>query len=163
MADRKIAEWSPEDMLPNTGTFPAPGEDGQKRRFLGFATNETCDTPAFIAPQGLTTPIKLVATYRMTSATANAVELRAAIEAISDGDALDTDAASSFDTDNDSGDITVPATAGHIDQITWTLTNNDAIAAGDLCRIRLTRIAPAGSAATGDLELLALELRDNGL
>lgn len=164
MAARSIMLWGPNDLIPNSGTFPDPGIDGQSRPYLGFASTETADTSAFIAPQGVTTPLTLVATWRMTSATTNNIRLRAAVEAISDGDSTDTDAASSFDSNNDSTDnITVPGTAGFIDQTSITLTNNDSIAAGDLCRIRFTRIAPSGTDATGDLELLALELRDNGL
>lgn len=162
MAARTLQVWGPEDFRPNTGTFGDPGVDGQSRAFLALADAETFDTPAFIAPQTLTAPLTLVTTYRMTSATANAVELRCAVEAISDGDATDTDAASSFATDNDSGDVTVPGTAGHIDQISLTLTNNDSVAAGDYVRLRITRITPAGTAASGDLEILAVELRDDG-
>lgn len=162
MSARTLQIWGPEDFRPNAATFGDPGTDGQSRAFLALATDESLDTPSFIAPTTLTTPLTLVTTYRMTSATANAVEVRCAVEAISDGDAIDTGAASSFAADNDSGDVTVPGTAGHIDQVSLTLTNNDSVAAGDLCRLRFTRIAPAGTAASGDLEVLAIELRDNG-
>jgi hypothetical protein len=162
MAARSIMQFGPADAQPNSGTFPEPGVDGQSRPYLGFAVNESCDFGPAVAPQGLTTPLTLVVTYRMASATANAVEWRAALEAISDGDAVDTDAASSFDTDNDSGDITVPGTAGHIDQASIALTNADSIAAADLFRLRLTRITPAGSSASGDAQVLAVEIRDDG-
>jgi hypothetical protein len=74
------------------------------------------------------------------------------------------DATTSFDTANNSASTTVPATAGYIDQISITLTNADSIAAGDYYRISVNRDAD-GSAiadtATGDLYLLAIELRDS--
>lgn len=162
MSARTLALWGPEDFRPNSGTFGDPGVDGQSRAFLAVAETETFDTPAFHAPTPLTTPLTLIVTYRMTSATANNVKFRAALEAITDGDSTDTDAASSFDTDNDTGDVTVPGTAGFIDQLSLTLTNNDSVAAGDLCRLRLTRLTPSGTAASGDMEILAVELRDNG-
>lgn len=163
MAARTIQQWGPEDFRPNSGTFGDPGVDGQSRAYLAIANAETFDTPSFIAPTPLTTPLTVLVTYRMTSATANAIKLRAALEAVSDGDSLDTDASSSFDSNNDSSaDVTVPGTAGFIDQASITLTNNDSVAAGDICRLRLTRITPTGTEASGDLEVLAVELRDNG-
>lgn len=161
MAARTLAQYGPMDAVPNSATFPAPGVDGQSRPFLAMATNESFDLQ-WQAPAGLTTPLSALITYRMSSATSNNVKMRIAIEAISDGDTVDTDSASSFASDNDSSDTTVPSTAGYIDQISITLTNDDSVAAGDLCRLRVTRIAPSGSAATGDLEFLALELRDDG-
>lgn len=157
---RKIADFGPEDLKPNSATFGDPGIDSQYRRYLALALSESFDTPQFHAPQGLTTPITAIVTYRMASATANNVAMDLSLEAISDGDAVDTDAASSFDTANASGDVAVPATAGYIDQMSVTLTNNDSIAAGDLVRMRGTRTTPASSAA-GDMQILAIELRDS--
>jgi hypothetical protein len=162
MAARTLFQWGPEDFRPNAGTFGDPSIDGQSRAILGVANAETFDTPAFIAPQTMVTPLTAVITYRMATAATNAVEMRCTVEAITDGDALDTDAASSFAADNDSGDITVPATQGHIDQFSITLTNNDSVAIGDLCRLRFTRISPAGAEAAGDMDILCIELRDNG-
>lgn len=163
MSARTLFQWGPADFLPNSGTFGDPGIDGQARPFLAIANAETFDVPQFIAPQGITTPLTAVITYRMTSATANAIKMRCAVEAISDGDSTDTDSASSFDSNNDSSaDVTVPGTAGFIDQTSITLTNNDTIAAGDMVRLRFTRITPTGTEASGDMEILAIELRDDG-
>lgn len=148
--------------LPSTN-MPAPGVDGQQRRFLAFdaATDESCDW-TFIAPTGLTGTLTAVVTYRMASATSGSVRMEAIIEAISDGDTVDTDSASSFDSTNSNG-ATVPGTAGYIDQLSITLTNADSIAAGDLCRLRFNRDANGTTGtddATGDMQLLAIELRD---
>lgn len=158
-----IALFLPESAnLPATN-MPAPGVDGQLRPYLAFdaATDESCDW-TFIAPQGVTGTITAVVTYRMASATSGSVRAQAALEAITDGDTTDTDAASSFDTANSAG-ATVPGTAGYIDQLSITMTNADSMAAGDLCRLRFNRDADGTSGtddATGDMQVLAIELRD---
>ena len=117
-----------------------------------------------IAPQGLTGTLTLIITYAMASATSGTVGLQAAIETVSDGDATDLDATTSFDTANNSASTTVPGTAGYIDQISITLTNADSLAAADYYRIRVNRDADGSAitdSATGDLYLLAIELRDS--
>jgi len=161
MATRFV--WTPQSAdLPASG-FPAPGVDGQARPYLAFdaTTDESCDFSG-IAPQGLTGALTVVLTYRMTSATTGSVRWQAALEAITAADAVDTDAASSFDTANSNGG-TVPGTAGYIQQISITMTNADSIAAADYFRLRVNRDADGTSGtddATGDAELLAVELRD---
>ena len=99
----------------------------------------------------------------MASATSGTVGLQAQIEAVSDGDVTDLDATTSFDTVNNSASTTVPGTAGQIDQISITLTNADSLAAADYYRISVNRDADGSAitdSATGDLYLLAIELRD---
>lgn len=135
-----------------------------RRPALAFdaATDEMCFWTG-IAPQGLTGALTLVITYAMASATSNAVGFQAQLEAITAGDATDTDATTSFDSVNNSSSTTVPATAGHIGQISITLTNADSIAAGDYFRLSLNRDADGSAitdSATGDAFVLALELRD---
>jgi len=117
----------------------------------------------FIAPQGITGTITLVLTIAMASATSGAVGFQAQLEAITNADATDTDATTSFDTVNNSASTTVPATAGYIKQISITMTNADSIAAGDLVRLSINRDADGSAitdSATGDAYLLAAELRD---
>lgn len=123
-------------------------------------TQETCYFSG-IAPQGLTGTITVVVSYIMASATTGTVEWEAALEAITDGDATDLDATTSFDTVN-SGSATVPGTAGYIDQISITMTNADGLAAGDYFRLSISRDADDGTndTATGDAYILAVELRD---
>lgn len=115
-----------------------------------------------IAPQGLTGALSCVITYMMASATSGNIEFEVAAEAITDADATDLDATTSFDTVNASGAITVPGTAGYIDQASVTLTNADSVAAGDLLRISISRDSDDGTndTATGDLYLLMAELRE---
>lgn len=134
-----------------------------RRPALAFdaSTQETCYWTG-VAPQGLSGALSAVVTYAMASATTGVVEFEVALEAISDGDALDTDAADSFDTVNASGQVTVPGTAGYIDQAVVTLTNADSIAAGDYFRLSVSRDADdaTNDTATGDLLILGIELRE---
>lgn len=132
-----------------------------RRPVLAFdaSTDETCYWTG-IAPQGFAGTPTVVVTYAMASATSGSVYFQAALEAITAGDATDTDATTSFDTAN-SGNGTVPATAGYIQQISITMTNADSIAGGDYFRLSLNRDADnASDSATGDAYVLAVELRD---
>lgn len=132
-----------------------------RRPVLAFdaATDETCYWSG-VAAQGLTGAITVVVTYAMASATTGSVYFQGALEAITAGDAVDTDATTSFDTAN-SGNGTVPGTAGYVQQISITMTNADSIAAGDYFRLALNRDANNGSdTATGDAYVIAVELRD---
>lgn len=141
--------------------FPELGKDTQERFFLGYndTTLETAEW-TFPAPSDwdVTTSPTAVVCYRMDTATTGDVDVEVQVEAISDGDALDTGAASGFDTVNNVNGTTVPGTAGYIDQITVTLTNHDTSVAGDMIRIRVT--FPVAGTATGDIELLWVDIRD---
>lgn len=153
-------------LLPNSAEFPASAFPqltlSNRRPVLAFdaSTQETCQWTG-IAPQGFTGTVTAIISYMMASATANLVEFEVSLEAVSDGDATDLDAGDSFDTVN-SASATVPGTAGHIDQISVTLTNADSIAAGDYFRLKVSRDADdaTNDTATGDLLLLCVELRD---
>lgn len=150
---------------PYSAEFPASNFPAltlsNRRPVLAFdaGTDETAYW-SFIAPQGITGTITCVVTYAMASATTGAVYWQAALEAITAADAVDTDATTSFDTAN-SGNGTVPATAGYMQQISITMTNADSIAAGDYVRLSVNRDADnASDTATGDAYLLAVEIRD---
>lgn len=135
-----------------------------RRPVLAFdaSTDETCYW-TFIAHQGLSGALSVVITYAMASATSGTVGFQAQLEAITDADATDTDATTSFDTVNNSASTTVPGTAGYIGQITITLTNADSIAAADYARLSLNRDADGSAitdSATGDAYVLAVELRE---
>lgn len=149
---------------PLSAEFPASNYPqltlSNRRPVLAFdaSTDETAYW-TFAAPQGLSGAISCVITYAMASATSGAVYWQAQLEAITAGDATDTDATTSFDTAN-SGNGTVPGTAGYVQQITVTLTNKDNIAAGDYGRLSVNRDADNGSDnASGDAYLLSVELR----
>jgi hypothetical protein len=143
-----------------TSNFPAPGQDAQGNPSLAFdaATDESVDF-TFTLPQDYASGPSLVIYYRMASATTGAVRWQVQVEAITPGDAVDTDATSSFDTANSNG-ATVPGTAGYVGSITVTLTNADSMAAGDRIRLRLNRDADGTSGtddAAGDAQLLNLD------
>jgi hypothetical protein len=154
-------------LTPFSAEIPASNFPGlstvNARPVLAFdaSTQETAYW-TLIAPQGLTGALSCVITYMMASATSGNVELEVAVEAITDADATDLDATASFGTVNSSGAITVPGTAGYIDQVSVTLTNADSVAAGDLLRISISRDADDGTndTATGDMYLLIAELRE---
>jgi hypothetical protein len=154
--------------LPTAAEFPAsnfaPLTLVNQRPVLAFdaGTDETAYWTG-VAPQGLAGALTVVITYMMASATSGTVGLQASLEAVSDGDTTDLDAGTSFDSANSSASTTVPGTAGYIDQISITLTNADSIAAGDYFRLAINRDADGSAitdSATGDLYLLAVELRD---
>ena len=92
-----------------------------------------------VAPQGLTTPLTAVVFWAAATATSGTYAPRVKLEAITSGDAVDTDATSSFDTVNTVSAVTVPGTAGYMTATSITLTNNASIAAGDYFRLALDR------------------------
>lgn len=154
--------------IPYAAEFPAGNFPqltlSNRRPVLAFdaSTDESCYW-TFVAPQGLTGTLTLVITYAMAAATSGAVGFQAQVEAITDGDATDTDATTSFDSVNSSASTSVPTTAGYLDQISITLTNADSIAAADYCRLSLNRDADGSAitdSATGDAYVLVVELRD---
>ena len=122
--------------LPGSAEYPAANFPqftlSNRRPVLAFdaATAEACQWTTK-APVGITGTLTAIVTYAMASATSGGVAFTVEVEAITPGDAVDTDAADSFDSVNTGTDATVPGTAGHIDTVSITLTNADSIAAGD--------------------------------
>jgi len=137
----------------------------QNRLYAAYddTTTETAYTDELVCPAAYTGSgtLKADVYYIMASATSGTVEWEIAVEAITDGDATDLDAGSSFDTVN-TGTATVPGTAGYLDVISVTLTNKDSIAAGDLFRLSVARDADDGTndTATGDARILAIVIRE---
>lgn len=163
MATRAVFDadnaYFPSTLFPQLLTIHAT----ERIRVLAFdaATVEGCRWKT-IAPQGLTGTQTAIITYCMASATTGLVDFEVSVQALSDGDAVDIDAATSFDTVNAITAPTVPATAGHIDQVTCTLTNADSMAAGDLVVFKLERDADdaTNDTATGDCYVITVEWRD---
>lgn len=153
-------------LTPYAAEFPATNFPqlllSNRRPVLAFdaTTSETCYW-TLVVPAGWTGTITAVVSYAMASATSGGVAFDVALEAITSGDATDTDATTSFDTVNTGTDAAVPGTAGYMEQISITLTNADSSAAADYLRISLARaVANAADTATGDCYVLAVELRD---
>lgn len=111
---------------------------------------------SFRCPTNYSSAFVLKARYKMDSATSGNVQLKCAIRATADGE---DPASSGFDTDNTSGAVAVPATAELEDEISITLTNADAIVAGESMTVRVSRDPThANDTATGDMKLLGLAL-----
>jgi len=152
---------------PLAAEFPATGLAtlGLSNRRPVLAFDASIDQTVYwtaVAPQGLATPLTCHIYFAMASATSGAVVFQAAIEAITPGDAVDTDSTTSFDSNNNSSAITVPGTAGYVGIVSITLTNNDGIQPGDYFRLRVNRDADNGSdTAAGDCYVFLVELRDN--
>jgi hypothetical protein len=122
------------------------------------ATTEEWVTWAFRMPADYSSAPVAKVQYKMASATTGGVTWDVRVSATSDGDAQDVDA-QDFGSAN-TGSATVPGTAGHLDEISVTLTNADSLAAGDYVVIRLARaVGDGGDTATGDAEMLALNLQ----
>lgn len=163
MADRTLFDFQPFAAEFPSSNFPQL-QLVNRRPVLAFDadTDETCYW-TFTAPQGILPPVDIRVSYIMESATVNEVQFQTALECITDGDATDLDAATSFDSDNSSGAVTVPGTAGFLDQFTITLSNDDSITAADYCRLRLYRDADhANDDAADDCYVLSVEFMDDG-
>ena len=151
---------------PYSAEFPASNFPAltlsNRRPVLAFdaSTSETCYWTTVI-PQGWTGTVTAVISYAMASATSGGVAFDVAVEALTTGDATDTDATTSFGSVNTGTDSGVPATAGYMEQISITLSNLDSAAAADLVRISLARaVANAADTATGDCLVFCIEIRD---
>jgi len=156
-------EFFPDGAHFPTANFPAQVVLASGGNRLTLAYDAAVDETAYwsmIAPQGVTGALSLKVHYCMASATTGAVYFQAQVEAITPADATDLDAGTSFDTAN-SGNGTVPATAGYEQVISITLTAKDNWTDGDLIRIALSRDADnASDTATGDALFLAAELQE---
>lgn len=122
------------------------------------STDEMCMW-AFRMPVNYASAPVLKIQYKMASATSGAVRFEGRIAAVSDGDAQDIDA-NGFDSTNSAG-VTVPGTAGYLDEISITLTNADSVAAGDFVIVWLNRDANGTTGtddAAGDCEVIAVAL-----
>jgi len=147
----------PDAFIPDASAHPDRGVV-QNRAYLAFDddTPETCYSKAFRVPDAYAGgTVTCAIAYAMATGNADAIEFEVAVEAITEADALDTGAASSFDSVNDVDEgfsETVPGTVGYLSILTGTLTNKDSMAAGDYIRISLARDADdaTNDDATGD-------------
>ena len=157
-----IAEFGPLNNEPPT-TAPATFDVRNDHPVLDFdaAADEsaifTVIMPQHYAGGGLTVKVH----YAMSTATANGVRLDVAIEKIGDEQQdIDADGFAAVQSVTD----TVPATSGHVGVATVTFTDGaqmDSVVAGDAYRVKVTRDADhAGDDATGDLELVGVEIRE---
>ena len=111
---------------------------------------------SFLLPGNYASAPVIRVRYKMLSATSGTFGLLVYVAAVSDGDATDVDA-KAFGTVNTITAVTVPGTAGHIDEITGALSNNDSLAANDFVVIRVGRDVTSDTAAA-DAEVVAVSL-----
>lgn len=139
-------------------TITASG--GVPRPALAFdAATDEYVVFTFVAWQGLANALSAVLTLSGNAASTNSTYWEASLEATGAAE-LDIDSADSFGTVN-TGNTAMPATQGHTVVLSITLTNNDSIAAGDLCRLKISRDANHGSDNfAADAYLLAVEIRE---
>jgi len=126
------------------------GANGAWRVLFDDSTDEEI-IYIFQVPDDFDSGLTIELTYTMDNETADEVIMFVEVMANADGEDVDS---ASFDSANTSGAITVPGTTGLQDTITITLSNDDSIAAGEVCILRITRDADnAGDDADNDLEL----------
>lgn len=131
------------------------------RPVLAFdaATDETAYW-TFAAPQGLAGALSVIVHLFGNAAGTNSTYWQAQLEAITPGDALALQSATSFDSAN-AGNVAMPATQGHQTTVSITLTNDDGIAAGDYVRLSLNRDADhASDSFAADAYVTLVELRE---
>lgn len=137
----------------SSGTAPAP----YFLQLLYDAATEEWASWAFRMSADYASAPVLKVQYKMASATTGDVIWAGSIAAVSDGDSTDVDA-KVFATAN-TATVTVPGTAGFIDEASITMTNADSVAAGDFVVVRIARQGAAGGdTATGDAEFIGAAL-----
>ena len=159
MATTRFALTPESAHFPSTN-FPALSSVNA-RPVLAYdaATQETAYW-TIVAPQGLTGALSAIIHVFGNAAGTNATYWEVAVEAVTPGDAVDLDSATSFDTVN-GGNAATLATQGHQTSVSITLTNADSIAAGDYVRISLARdVADANDTFAADAYVTLVEIRE---
>ncbi len=156
-----LVSFNPKQGQPPASNF-ATNDLRNSHPVLDFDDTTNEDTVfSFVMPQNYTSGgVTVYIHYAMTSATTGDIDWDVAFERIGDQQQdLDTD---SFATALSLDNTTVPATSGNVDVISISFTDGaqmDSCSAGEACRIKLTRDATSDT-ATGDAELVALEIRN---
>ena len=152
-----LLPYNNEPPTTNYGTFDTRNQHPVIDLALTEISIYTAVMPRAYAGGGLTVYFH----YAMTSAVANDIKLEGSFERIGDQQQdLDADG---FAAAQDTGDITVPGTSGLVDIISAAFTDGaqmDSIAVGESFRLKVERVAVAGTDAAGDLELAGIEITE---
>lgn len=130
---------------------------------LGLAFDDSVDESAatgmFFMPAEYTGSgtLKCDIAYYTASATSGDVAFSCFLEAITDGDSLDLEAAQDFDVSVTASTKTVPGTAGDLDILTFTLSAKDSVAAGDVVRLGILRDV-SEDGVSGDVYVASVSL-----
>ncbi|UWZ37488.1 hypothetical protein Drose_04185 [Dactylosporangium roseum] len=118
------------------------------------ASTEEWATWAFRMPADYASGPTLKIQYKAASATTGDVVWAGSLAAVTDGDATDVDA--KVFAAAQTATVTVPGTAGYLDEASISLTTAaDSVAAGDFVVVRIARQGAAGGdTATGDMEFV---------
>lgn len=160
----ELLSFAPENFIAAAGTnFPQyvnPMAGGAYRSALAFdtTTSEKCRSMAFTMP-AFTGTLTLKVKFCIAATSGN-VQFRAAVEAVTSGDAINMNTTTSFDTANSSGAVSVPASTYNPKVFSITLTNNDSVVAGDEATIALDRDVTVASDAAGDCYVTSVSLED---
>ena len=134
---------------------PALAFTAANRPYLLFdgTTDELC-LWAFELPGDYASDPVIRVHYSMATATSGNIAIRTEVQAIADGEDIDTDAWSTVEA---SADKAVPGTAGLSDIVTDAL-GTPTLAPNDYIALRLGRENAAGTNAAGDMEVWAVSL-----
>ena len=139
----------------NHGTTPF----GRVGLAFDDSADESASTGMFVMPSEYTGSgtLKADICYYTASATSGDLAMLVGVEALTDGDSVDMEAAHSFDFTSSAATKTVPGTAGHPDILTYTLTNKDSVAAGDIVRVLILRDV-SEDGVSGDVYVASVSL-----
>ena len=148
--------------LSTTGpTYVNHGTTPFSRVGLAFddSVDESSATGMFVMPAEYTGSgtLKCDIAYYTASATSGDVAFLCALEALTDGDSVDMEAANSADLTGTTATKTVPGTAGNPDIFTFTLTAKDSVAAGDITRLFIVRDV-SEDGVSGDVYVASVSL-----
>ena len=157
---RTLLVFTPQCNEPPVANF-ATFDLRNQHPVLDFALDEIAIFSG-VMPQDYTGGgVTVILHYAMTSAIADDIKLEVFFERIGNQQQdIDNDG---FAAAQNTGDITVPDTSGKVDIVTTVHTNGaqiDNIGKGEGFRLKVKRIAVAGTDASGDLEWRFLELRE---
>ena len=145
--------------LPGTNPAAIDGGETNWRLLFDASTAENVYWQAVMDDDYAGAPLYADVLYSMNSATSGGVCFKVYLMAVTPGDSADINT-ESYDTANGGCDSGVPGTAGYLDKITVTLSNLDALSAGDLYKVKLERDVSNGTdTATGDAEVVGVVLR----
>ena len=155
-------QFQPTSMLPTSSNGAAfvAHSSVTPRSSLAFddSTNESAVAAAILPIEYLGTgTLKAKLFFYSASANSGDAGWNVQVEAVTPGDTLDLESASSFDIANN-GTQALSGVAGNLTDITISLTNKDSCAAGDLIRLAIQRDADSSDTASGDLYLTLVEL-----
>lgn len=153
--------WTADSARIGTGT-PGFFNARNNHPIVSLSTGDECTFGAVLPRRYGGAGITVYIHYAMTSATTGNVEWSTFFERVGDGQQdIDSDG---FDaTGVVSSDIAVPGTSGHVDihaNAHSAGARLDSIAVGEYFRLKVQRTTPSTSDASGDAEIVAVELKE---